>query len=352
MTSTYYVDSLDGDDAADGLSERGAWLTLPSPASLQPGDRLRLRRGGVWTRTAPWKLAANASESAPIVIDSYGYGAAPLVRFDAAEQPGSRTIFDLQGSYAVVRGLRFGLINPYRNPDYPEPDRTRGAKFGFSAGVTLSGSYNTVQDCEFHNLALGVNCPDGSDNNQVLGSHFHDLDMIWALGGAPGIMGGLGVMLHGLDNVVAGNRFERNGVTCYVAGLLKNYSAPVEFFKANGCQFVGNEAYGHRKNGEFGTSIGYVSAGNVYRRNLIISDVLAGRGVNIHGADEFGPVERTLVDHNTFLLTGAGSKGIISGQPGATVTNNICVAQEQAAWLRGELVENNNVFSGGRVVFA
>jgi hypothetical protein len=45
-------------------------------------------------------------------------------------------------------------------------------------------------------------------------------------------------------------------------------------------------------------------------------------------------------------------KGIISGHPGATVTNNICVAVEQAAWLRGPLTESNNLFWGGRVVFA
>lgn len=47
MTQTYYVDSIDGDDARAGTSEATAWQKLTRlPAALLPGDTVLLRRGG------------------------------------------------------------------------------------------------------------------------------------------------------------------------------------------------------------------------------------------------------------------------------------------------------------------
>ncbi|MGU3646450.1 carboxypeptidase regulatory-like domain-containing protein [Microbacterium sp. C23T] len=105
--TTYYVDSAAGDDAADGTSAATAWRTLGkvNAAQFGPGDRILLRAGSSWSATGTavareaydyttWSggqpthiTGADASallapqgsgtEGAPIVLSSYGTGAAP-----------------------------------------------------------------------------------------------------------------------------------------------------------------------------------------------------------------------------------------------------------------------------------
>jgi len=105
--TTYYVDSQGGDDAAQGTSASSAWKSFKNVNvhEFQPGDRILLKAGSSWTAegdkaapeaydytawdgatpsdvegTAPTAMLApkgSGTASSPIVISSYGTGAAP-----------------------------------------------------------------------------------------------------------------------------------------------------------------------------------------------------------------------------------------------------------------------------------
>ena len=78
-TTTYYVDSQNGNDANGGASASTAWRTLAKVNSshFSPGDVLLLRRGGVWREALNFPSSGLAGT--PIVIDAYGAGEMPLI---------------------------------------------------------------------------------------------------------------------------------------------------------------------------------------------------------------------------------------------------------------------------------
>jgi hypothetical protein len=83
MAVTYYVNSTEGDDHADGTSESEAWRTLGKvgASSFEPGDRILLKRGQTWSGEHLTVPSSGAS-GRPIVFGAYGSGPAPVI--DAA----------------------------------------------------------------------------------------------------------------------------------------------------------------------------------------------------------------------------------------------------------------------------
>lgn len=75
--TTYYVDSVTGDDANNGLSPTGLsagvgpWRSLAklAAAALKPGDTVRLTCGRVWNETL--RLGASGLAGSPITVSSY-----------------------------------------------------------------------------------------------------------------------------------------------------------------------------------------------------------------------------------------------------------------------------------------
>ncbi len=77
---TYYIDADRGNDNSAGTSAEQAWRTLSkaSTVTLQPGDRLLLRRGQ--THTGELDIKGTGTESKPILVTGYGTGANPVVK--------------------------------------------------------------------------------------------------------------------------------------------------------------------------------------------------------------------------------------------------------------------------------
>ena len=77
--STYYVDSVGGNDSNNGTTPQTSWKSVAkvNAATLTAGDAVLFKRGGVWTES----LAPTASGTAgsPISFDAYGAGPAPLL---------------------------------------------------------------------------------------------------------------------------------------------------------------------------------------------------------------------------------------------------------------------------------
>ena len=105
--TTYYVDSQAGDDAADGLAPATAWRSFANVngTDFRPGDRILLKAGSSWSASGtevareaydyttwssgqPTHVSApdgtallapggSGTAEAPIILSSYGEGAAP-----------------------------------------------------------------------------------------------------------------------------------------------------------------------------------------------------------------------------------------------------------------------------------
>ncbi|MBI5832509.1 MAG: hypothetical protein HZB16_09415 [Armatimonadetes bacterium] len=81
--ATYHL-AADGSDTADGTTPASAWRTLTraSSATLQPGDRLLLRRGDIFRGSL---RARSGREGAPVTYGAYGQGAKPIIQGSVAK---------------------------------------------------------------------------------------------------------------------------------------------------------------------------------------------------------------------------------------------------------------------------
>lgn len=86
----FYLDSINGDDAREGLAPETAWRSLEraNEQEFQPGDALYLKRGGSWHGMLHPK--GSGSAECPVTVDAYGDrqeengGAAPIIHGDGA----------------------------------------------------------------------------------------------------------------------------------------------------------------------------------------------------------------------------------------------------------------------------
>lgn len=109
--ATYYIDSVDGDDAAGGASPSHAWKTLArvNTGVFAAGDKILLKSGSRWTGyLCP---GGSGAEGAPIVIDRYGAG--PKPRIDGNETT-LATVYLHNVQYIEVRDLE--ITNSGRVP--------------------------------------------------------------------------------------------------------------------------------------------------------------------------------------------------------------------------------------------
>jgi hypothetical protein len=78
--ATYYVDSVSGNDSANGTSPATAWNSLArvNTTTFAPGDRILLKSGSVWQGQL-WPKGSG-SEGHPITVDLYGGGVRPVIQ--------------------------------------------------------------------------------------------------------------------------------------------------------------------------------------------------------------------------------------------------------------------------------
>ncbi len=105
--TTYYVDSVAGLDTNSGTSPTTPWKgTLTNnPNSMinnfvfQPGDQVLFKRGCSWT--GMFHMLGNGSSTAPLVVDAYGTGPAPIINGAGAPQ----TILIYNKQYVTIQNL-------------------------------------------------------------------------------------------------------------------------------------------------------------------------------------------------------------------------------------------------------
>ncbi len=97
--STYYIDSVTGNDSNNGAALPWKTIARANKASYNPGDQLLLNRGAVWYETLT--LQSSGTSAAPITVGAYGTGPAPLLDEQGVRWPA----VNLTGVSLTVDGL-------------------------------------------------------------------------------------------------------------------------------------------------------------------------------------------------------------------------------------------------------
>lgn len=196
--TTYYVDSVGGNDGNNGASESTPWKTLSraSSATFGAGDKICFKRNRQFTGTLT--LHGSGTSTDPITIDAYGTGSKPVIIGDATAGPTGAIKLENLSHYAIqnleiqapctsglillgcshvtVRDCHFTNIE-YLPPGMPEGTDAWAVSVG---GGATDGSYNTIADCTFKRCSKGVIILTG-DNIILRDSYFYDINDIAAL---------------------------------------------------------------------------------------------------------------------------------------------------------------------------
>ncbi|MDQ4051213.1 MAG: right-handed parallel beta-helix repeat-containing protein [Actinomycetota bacterium] len=273
----FYVDPVRGDDAASGRSVRRPLRSLSKVArlALRPGDRVRLRAGVVHPGTLTAWQSGTARQ--PIIVDSYGTGARPVVQATNCVQ--------VSGDHWRITSIL-----------------ARNCSF---AGFHVRGDNVELRRIEASGNVAGVAIEPGSANAVVRSSHLHDNNrMAPDTPGPDDDYGSNGVVVSGtgaavVDNLIAGHRAP--------SADYGHDGAAIEVYGATGTRVHRNVARDNLTFIELGHSS---TTGTRVNYNSVTSVHPSASFVITRGASTFGPVHDTVATHNSVRLTGAGSKGI------------------------------------------
>lgn len=135
---TYYVDSENGDDSFDGLSQKTPFKTFKRAFSMkfEPGYTILFKRGGTYQgglqSVNAW-ISSSGTSDAPITLGAYGEGNNPVITTSADE-----IVLALTGSYINISGLDFTAPNG------------AGIRIMAMNGNDVVGI--NIDDCRFYNI--------------------------------------------------------------------------------------------------------------------------------------------------------------------------------------------------------
>jgi hypothetical protein len=329
--------SAAGSDSNSGTSGTAPWKTLSkaSQAVLKPGDTVSLRRGD--TFTGGIVTAQSGTSTAPITVNSYGTGNAPIITGGK-----SGNCIRINGAYTTVEGLR-------------------AVACGY-AGISVTGDRNTVRNSSASNNAVGLKVGNGSDFGKYTGNSLTNNNIMNV--NTPGTncgtstalncgddSGAFGVLINGNDNEFSGNTV--SGST----GKSYDYNqdgGAFEIYNGNRNSIHHNVSLDNNTFSELGKSSG-TADGNTFRYNLIRSTCGANcseaKGLIARGSgSSYGPNNGTVFEFNTVYLTGAQSQAVVchAACPATTVIRaNILVAVKNSLWMNGSgWTEKQNVLNG------
>ncbi len=150
LATTYYVDSVSGNDSYAGKSQGNAWQTIAKvvSASLSPGDTVLFKRGQ--TFSGDLEVSEDGASGAPITISAFGSGNPPVL---------SRAT--IRGDYYTVENL---TIDNKKTAN--DAVRVRGGtnaifrnleiKNGTKDGIDAANADNLlIENCHIHHFLNG-----------------------------------------------------------------------------------------------------------------------------------------------------------------------------------------------------
>ncbi|HCL00432.1 MAG TPA: hypothetical protein DHW42_10065 [Candidatus Marinimicrobia bacterium] len=191
-TNHYYIDGKTGNDANTGLSIRSPWKSLQKlqEISFQPGDQILFAKnsafqGGIF-------FESSGSLEKPIVVSSYGEGAAPSFSNPDQEELNGN-VFQISGSHIVIDGLSFVKCAD-ANSKHGKSVLEAGAIF-----TKTGANYITVKNCVFIDCPIGINIT--GQHSLITGNTFKDCNRFL---NAPN-WGPLGIVITNAYNEISFN---------------------------------------------------------------------------------------------------------------------------------------------------
>jgi hypothetical protein len=203
--NTYFIDSQNGDDQNDGLSENTAWKshTMVSTITLQPGDTIAFKRGSQFT--GPIQFTESGTENNPIIITSYGEGDLPrFTNPDSGDMNGNA--IRISGSWIILEKLYFHDTPPTRSVNRVYSIFLTGAVLNMEGA-----NHNIIRNNIFVNCTKAIQSTGEFTlitNNYMNGPN----NALWFRRGADGGWGPLGIQL-GIGNQEVSYNIIKNYLT-------------------------------------------------------------------------------------------------------------------------------------------
>ena len=353
--TTYYVSSSQGNDNNPGTSSGQAWRSLSKVerVTLQPGDKVLLRRGDTWNETL-LLTDIQGTEQNPIVMADFGSGAKPKM------QPPSGVAvvinrchyFQIRQLHVLVasngQGIRVKGDSRYVIIDQclvqGNPDNTS------SSGITYSAyssgkrpTYTVVSKCEVFGFEDCIVGQGGMDNGgRIENNYVHDAkeDLIRAIGNNEYLTGDYNGLL------ITGNRLTRwsdDAIDLYVGSeVIVEYN---EMYRGN---YPLNTSGNGIKLGGVTNNVAKTetSHNNVARYNKIYN--LSGRSPGLsNGIDTNGGTDAEIYGNLIYDVDG-NAIAVSSTSTGCKVYNNTGISNDLAAFyaINNPVEVYNNIFDG------
>lgn len=169
--TTYYVDSIEGNDSNNGTSENTPWRSLEkvNAITFQPGDKILFRGSRMWTGQLEPK--GNGTNANRITIDSYGGGLKPHINGNCKDDNYMFTTtggVDIYHSYTIkldgydywtIRNLKITNNKPGENvgPNLRQGIYIAGKTTGITYGITIENCELTAIEGEYRRTTPNAN---------------------------------------------------------------------------------------------------------------------------------------------------------------------------------------------------
>ncbi len=178
-SKTYYIDSVNGDDTFDGLSENTAWKTIEKirHTTLHPGDSVRFARNSSYE--TPYYIYDSGNAQHPIVITDYGDKElnAPAFTTKVFEQDNFGNCIRIKGSYVIVENLYFHETPTYAGGTY----QTDGGWAIWQMGtifIDKGAEYCIVRNNELFDCPVGIKSY--GEHALITNNYIHDCNRVLA----------------------------------------------------------------------------------------------------------------------------------------------------------------------------
>jgi hypothetical protein len=159
VSTTYYIDSQNGDDRAKGVTPKQAWKSFNNLniLILHPGDSIRFARGSEYS--LPLILTQSGTEENPIVITDYGDIKLPAPAFTnpVFKEGNFSNCIRIKGSHIIVENLYFHHTLSYISGKYT-PDKGWDTTVWEMGAIYIdkSARYCKVKNNEIEDCVVGV----------------------------------------------------------------------------------------------------------------------------------------------------------------------------------------------------
>ena len=291
QATSYYVDSVNGNDANSGTVSTAAWQTLDAVnnRTFQPGDLLLFKAGGVWTGQLNPK--GSGSAALPIVIDMYGSGPKPII--DGNGVTGKGAVFLYNQSHWELNNLEV------TNDASTGADR-RGIYLSAANFGTAAHLY--VKNCYIHNVKGIVDANSSAAKRTG------------------------GIIIEVIDDSTMPTRFDDVRIENSVITTVDNEGIAINNMVTNS-DYPGTTGWNNRK------------ITNLLVRNNAISDI-GKNAMIIRLADETGLIEHNVV-WNTAYRAGAGNTIYTISCRGAMFQHNEGYLNKETAGYDGSLYDSD-----------